>query len=235
MEHYQWFFLTQNLGNNAFTYNFRTPNAKLRVPPLISWSTKDLKIWSQIVFSEFDDHWNLKNYQGLEHFIKIKDSSVPIYIFDNHNHALYFRYLELQNQKKAQKSDFDLIHIDQHSDLNNNQNLLPNWDLDQVFNFVQDQCNVGNFIIPALNEGLINNMTQIRSEYKLLTFENPYKNYILDIDLDFRAEEMSIEKFNDTINKTKKLIPSAKVVTIATSPYFLSQERAIKLLHLILD
>ena len=78
-------------------------------------------------------------------------------------------------------------------------------------------------------------MTQIRSEYKLLTFKNPYKNYILDIDLDFRAEEMSIEKFNDTINKTKKLIPSAKVVTIATSPYFLPQKRAIKLLHLILD
>ena len=78
-------------------------------------------------------------------------------------------------------------------------------------------------------------MTQVRSEYKLLTFEYPYKNYILDIDLDFRAEEMSIEKFNDTINTTQKLIPSAKVVTIATSPYFLSQERAIKLLHLILD
>lgn len=235
MEHYQWFFLTQNLGNNAFTYNFRTPNAKLRVPPLISWSIKDLKIWSQIVFSEFDDHWNLKNYQGIEHFIKIKDSSVPIYIFDNHNHALYFRYLELRNQKKAQKSDFDLIHIDQHSDLNDNQNLLPNWDLDQIFNFVQDQCNVGNFIIPALNAHLIKNMTQIRSEYKLLTFENLYKNYILDIDLDFRAEEMSIEKFNDTINKTKNLIPSAKVVTIATSPYFLPQEKAINLLHLILD
>lgn len=235
MEHYQWFFLTQNLGNNVFTYNFRTPNAKLRVPPVISWSIKDLKIWSQIVFSEFDNHWNLKNYQGLEHFIKIKDSSVPIYIFDNHNHALYFRYLELRNQKKDQKSDFDLIHIDQHSDLNDNPNLLPNWDLDQIFNFVQDQCNVGNFIIPALNAGLINNMAQIRSEYKLLTFENPYKNYILDIDLDFRAEEMSIEKFNDTINKTKKLIPSARVVTIATSPYFLPQERAIKLLHLILD
>lgn len=187
------------------------------------------------MFSELDDHWNLKNYQGLEHFIKLKNSPVPIYIFDNHNHALYFRYLQLRNQKADKKPEVDLIHIDQHSDLNDNKNQLPNWDLDQIFDFVQTKCNVGNFIIPALNASLIKDMTQIRSEYKLLNFENPYQNYILDIDLDFRAEEMSIENFDQTIKKVKTLIPCASVVTIATSPYFLPQQKAIDLLHLLLD
>ena len=100
---------------------------------------------------------------------------------------------------------------------------------------MQTKCNVGNFIEPALKANLISHMDQIRSEYKLLNYQNIHKNYILDIDLDFRAEEMSIEQFDETIKKTKSLILNAKVVTIATSPYFLPQEKAIQLLHILLD
>jgi hypothetical protein len=52
---------------------------------------------------------------------------------------------------------------------------------------------------------------------------------ILDIDLDFRAPEMSIEKYPETIKKAKNLISKSRVVTIATSPYFLNQRFAIKI------
>jgi len=52
--------------------------------------------------------------------------------------------------------------------------------------------------------------------------------------LDFRAPEMSIEKYSDTIEKTKELISKSKVVTIATSPYFFNQELAIKVCKEIL-
>lgn len=53
---------------------------------------------------------------------------------------------------------------------------------------------------------------------------------ILDIDLDFRAPEMSIEGYKKTINITKNLIKNSRVVTIATSPYFLDQNIAIKII-----
>ncbi|MBO4516378.1 hypothetical protein J5751_02905 [bacterium] len=39
---------------------------------------------------------------------------------------------------------------------------------------------------------------------------------------------MSIENYSETIEKTKELISKSRVVTIATSPYFLNQELAIK-------
>jgi hypothetical protein len=53
---------------------------------------------------------------------------------------------------------------------------------------------------------------------------------ILDIDLDFRAPEMSIDEYNKTINITRNLIQNSRVVTIATSPYFLDQNLAIKII-----
>ena len=58
---------------------------------------------------------------------------------------------------------------------------------------------------------------------------------ILDIDLDFRAPEMSIEKFDETIRITRQMIHDADLVTIATSPMFLDQSRALLLLHHLLD
>jgi len=54
---------------------------------------------------------------------------------------------------------------------------------------------------------------------------------ILDIDLDFRAPEMSIEKYEETIKKTRALMEEASLITIATSPYFLDQNIALKILH----
>lgn len=46
---------------------------------------------------------------------------------------------------------------------------------------------------------------------------------------------MSIEQFEKTIQITKELIKKAKIVTIATSPYFLDQNLAHSLLKLILS
>ncbi len=60
-----------------------------------------------------------------------------------------------------------------------------------------------------------------------------YENYIFDIDLDFRAPEMGISNFEQTIKNTKNLISSAKMVTIATSPYFLDQKQALELIKLL--
>jgi len=41
---------------------------------------------------------------------------------------------------------------------------------------------------------------------------------------------MSIEKYQKTIDITKNLIKNSRVVTIATSPHFLDQNLAIKIL-----
>ena len=58
--------------------------------------------------------------------------------------------------------------------------------------------------------------------------------YILDIDVDFWAPEMGIGEFDRTIQKTRQLIAGANVVTIATSPCFMDQERAVEIVRKLL-
>jgi hypothetical protein len=108
-----------------------------------------------------------------------------------------------------------------------------NWN--SICDFTHNCCNVGNFIFPALNSGLVSEVQQIRSEYALLHFHILEQDYIFDIDLDFWAEEMGIEALEATLEKVKNLISSAKLVTIATSPYFLDQFKALALIHQLLD
>jgi hypothetical protein len=59
--------------------------------------------------------------------------------------------------------------------------------------------------------------------------------YILDIDIDFWAPEMGIEEFDRTIQKTRQLIAGASMVTIATSPCFIDQERAVEIVTMLLN
>ncbi len=265
------FKITENVWNNVFCFD-ETKNPTIHLANLISINIEDfksnidkyLKLWQKIVFREkktinnknienSNSYSSLKNnikiikYKWLQNFIEIKWKNQTIYIFDNHNHALYFRYKEYFHWNIQKWSN--LIHIDQHTDMNNNkyfitsktkQSITP----ETIFKFTNNNCNVWNFIKPAIEEWLIWNITQINTEYCLLNIiestnsNSHYQksiftniNKILDIDLDFRAPEMSITNYRKTIEITKKLIQKSRLVTIATSPYFLNQNLAIKIIE----
>ncbi len=257
------FQITENVGNNVFCFD-KISNPKLYVPKLIKWNISDIKIWKNTVFRE-EKKWEIIEYKWLKDFIvissewnesrnllNISNKEIPplqskwqsIYIVDNHNHALYFRYKEYfaWNIKKW----IDLIHIDQHTDMNKLPPLLKGGrgdfkTLNGIFQITNYHCNVWNFIQPAIQDWLIFKIHQINTEYSLLNIplkrgtKGVQKNYILDIDLDFRSPEMSIQQYNKTIEITKKLIQNSRVVTIATSPYFLDQNLAIKILKDLLN
>ena len=211
--------LTGNIWNNQFCFN-QVENPKIWIADMIDWTVADLEIWDNPVFREMKN-WEVIEYKWLKNFIHIKNGNQSIYIFDNHNHALKYRI----NEYKLWNIPFwfDLIHIDQHTDMNQSEFELdlekPNLDVYNVWNFIQ----------PAIKSGLIKNVEQINTEYKLLNFKTDKNDLILDIDLDFWAPEMSIEKYSKTIEKAKNLILKSRVVTIATSPYFLANELAIEL------
>jgi len=93
---------------------------------------------------------------------------------------------------------------------------------------------VGNFLRYALESKHITEITQIRTEHSLLgedLYPKKGKDFILDIDLDFRDPKMGIMEYKKTIEITKSLISQAHFISIATSPYFLDQELAIRILH----
>jgi hypothetical protein len=56
-------------------------------------------------------------------------------------------------------------------------------------------------------------------------------NYILDIDIDFRVDK---EITPEEIHIIRKLMTQVKLVTIATSPYFIDQNKAIEIIKKLL-
>jgi hypothetical protein len=81
---------------------------------------------------------------------------IDAYLFDNHNHALYFWYLARKEGKIGNNNL--LIHIDEHSDMRDPENYISSDDsqiLEKVFDYVNFTLNVGNYIIPAQKEGIV--------------------------------------------------------------------------------
>lgn len=224
LEGYGGFWLPCWKGNAVFG------TQTLWVAPLSNGTWEDVKIGT---LPSFCVHEGDKDqiFYGLEEFLLFYWEWVPVYLFDNHNHALYFWYRELK--KWTFSKGIKLIHIDQHSDLGENWCVIEDEWLDSISLFVNEHCNVGNFIKPALASGLFVSCDQIRTEVGLFDYIPPEGDYVLDLDLDFWDEAMGIERFDLSFEKVRSLIRSAKILTIATSPYFLDPQRAIALLRKI--
>jgi hypothetical protein len=233
--------LKWNIGNNALSYDDRLSlsgiEPSLTIPWLIVWECIDAKIWESVVFEEVQDG-KVISCTGLENFVKIIDWEKEYVIFDNHNHALYF-WLDWYKRGLIKKW-CELIHIDEHSDLWANENVLDlekvseNWEY--AWEFTNFQCNVGNYIQPAIWCGLVGKMIRIENEFQIdeyMDYMLP-ENALLNIDLDIFAPDL------DHIDEAKKvrciqnLLKQAKFVTIATSPYFIEQWKALEKLHIIL-
>lgn len=230
--------LTEPLGNNAFAWQKREAlyghSPTLSIPSLIDGTLDDINLWEDIVFEEMEDGV-LRSCKGLQNFVRISESNQEILIFDNHNHALYF-WIDAVRRWIIEKW-FDVIHIDEHSDLWDNPHELQLeraiWDESYAWDFTNLYCNVGNYIQPALRCGLVANVIRIENEYQIDEYieYNPQENTILNIDIDIFAPELDhIPKWKK-IQIIKNLLKKVKYVTIATSPYFIDQWKAIQKLH----
>jgi len=242
-----WTYITEPIGNNEFHYTERIALwsvGKIFVPNLIQWTVADLEEGSEIVFEEVNEG-KLISCTGLKHFIKTSlfakegegDLWIPTYIFDNHNHALFFRYR--YSKQFEETKPFVVIHIDQHADTKENKNSFQatNASPQDVMNFTNYGCNVGNFLTSAKEAWIIEQIIQVRSQHTLHNIEaldfHTY-NYILDIDVDFR-EQKTDEEIETDIKIIRKLLDNVCLITIATSPYFMDQKKAIEIIKAILQ
>lgn len=234
-------YITQPIWNNAFSYNERIAlwsEGKLYIPSLIQDTVAELQQGSEICFEEVLNG-KLVSCTWLKNFLQTTFHDTPVYIVDNHNHALSFRHKHF-NTSTFQR--FNVLHIDQHSDIKPNSNvfLIPDlpagrqgsWlPIPKVEDFVNEKTNVGNFITAATNSWIVKDIIQIRTDYALEHFNIStlqHFNFILDIDIDFRQDkEMTVSD----IAIIQELMKKAELVTIATSPYFMDQEKAIILVQ----
>lgn len=231
MDLFQGFFLSSSSANMQFAH----PDQALRVAPLKSFSSQQ-EAFSHLqgeaqfpAFAEKGSDPKTEYFYGLKEFVHFSWNGIPVFIFDNHNHALFFRS---EYQRETQQT-LPVLHLDQHSDMNENMNTFKKEeksDRETVFDLAEHQCNVGNFIKPAIKSGIIKDVQLILTEYALEHIvTNLPEDYLLDIDLDFRAPEMGYH-LEEQLPSLKKLLTHARMITIATSPYFIDQKLAIELI-----
>lgn len=232
--------LTEPLGNNAFAWQERGVlygySPTLTIPSLIDGTLDDVKLWDDIVFEEIEDGI-LRSCRGLENFVRIMGTPEVI-VFDNHNHALYF-WLDAVRRWIIEPG-FDVIHIDEHSDLWDNSYEL---DLEKAiqdeqyaWEFTNLSCNVGNYIQPVLRAWLVKQVVRIENEYQIDEYMDytPESNTVLNIDIDIFAPELDHIPEYKKVQIIKNLLKKVKYVTIATSPYFIEQWKAIEKLENIM-
>jgi len=239
-----WSYLIWPRWNNALSYDERKSlgsNLKIFIPDLINfWQInsntelvevldKYLILWDEIVFEEVEEN-KLVSKKGLKNYLFFELNGTKYAIFDNHNVALYFIWeYFLETWEKL-----DLIHIDQHSDLWK-PDFIPERisSEEDLVNYTFTWTNVWNYLIPAQKLWFINQIYQVRTEYKLMQLAPDFVNWkILNIDLDFWSDDMATTR--ESLLRLKKLIPYAKLVLFATSPYFIDQNKAISLIKELL-
>ncbi len=233
----QAFYEKKAVSNNAFGFEKRE-NPCIRVANLIEGSVADVNISDETAFEDFDDDGNLISCKGLEHFVKcLYGKDVPVYIFDNHNHAFYFWAVNFSGRPSS------LLHIDRHKDSRQPESFMNRdviKDRSAVFTYTNTVLNVGNFVPAAVSAGIVDDVINVDSEESVTKWNDffgkdtrtekddaPEKDVILDIDLDFFAPEMDYIDNEKKLKLIKKLLPFSKLVTIATSPFFIDQTKAI--------
>lgn len=224
--YYQGFTISAPVGNNAFSFDLRDCKS-IEVPSLKSGIPSDLRLGPAIVFREVIDGVP-RDQRGLEHFLHFTSSGKQVFIFDNHNHAFFFWFYAAQVGHL--KPGGTLVHVDQHKDTR-----LPPHDLDcadpldisleTVFHYTNFVLNVGNFIPPALKAGLFSEVIMV--DHQDAFNQDIPAPFTLDIDIDIFAEVMGYIPYDVKIARIREWIRQAKVITVATSPYFIDQERAI--------
>lgn len=206
----------------------------LYVPNIVNWIIGDLEIWNKIVFEECDDVWEIISFKWLKNFIKTDIAWVPTYIFDNHNHAFFF-WNEAIIEWKI-KAWATLVHIDEHSDLAEpSEYLEKNTSLEEVFLYTNSVLNVGNYIKPAINSWIINKLIKVTSEEELdnllSEIEWEKNDIILNLDIDFFSPWMEYINYDKKKKLIQEVAAKSQLITIATSPFFINQKKAIEVIQ----
>ena len=230
------FYITTPVWNNAFSFETRT-NKKLFVPSLKEAKyLSEIELWNEIVFEDFDEDGALQSCFGLKNFykfnIKIGTKNIPLYLVDNHNHVLFFWYQALYDWI-LKVSGNNVLHIDEHADTRIPDPLISPMErgdvwktegVSYIFHYTNFVANVGNYMIPAQKEWLIWEIFQIRDEASL---ESNYNAQILNLDLDFFSPRFNYISYQKKKGFILKNIEKADIITVCTSPFFISQTLAL--------
>ncbi len=220
------------IGNNAFSYTRKPDRPELLSTPLREGLLNDLQVGSQVVFHDFDeDTW--VEHVGLKEGIFTNEYPIPLYVVDNHN--LAFWCWADAHQRGYLPMGSSLVHIDAHYDDRFPSSFAVDiQDMQDVERYTHQVLQIATFIQPALHHGLFEDVQYYveSSEFdQPLPDLLPGRQYVIDLDLDVFCDEMSHVQWKQKIEVMKHFLPQTCAITMATSPFFIDQQKAIDSAH----
>ncbi|MDP2690807.1 MAG: hypothetical protein U1C97_02580 [Candidatus Gracilibacteria bacterium] len=240
-------FLQPGVGNNAFSFSRKPDRKPLQITPLRQGSLDELRVGKHIAFQDFNgDEW--VECVGLESAILCLDFPIPIYVFDNHNYVFYAWAEARKNAKCKMKNEkgadywswsdrMTLIHMDEHFDAAVPLNVQVDLnDLNDVWRYTNEVLQIATYIKPALELGIFSGCLNFVESRHFEHLAPVSGDVVMNIDLDVFCDEMNHISWKQKIDVLRYYLPQMKLMTVATSPFFIDQENAILILHrLILE
>jgi hypothetical protein len=210
------------VGNNSFSY---ISGRELHIAPVCEFrGTDDIQLGSEIVFA---DEWDgkLQMHRGLKQILvgRTGRSGTPFYLCDNHNLVL-----EAWNLVKGYQPLLKLVHIDQHRDDAKFAGNMDNW---------LNESRICDYIDFAKSAEWIDKHHYSYTEsvdFDGGVPENRDERFILNIDLDIFAPDVTHISTESKIQLIYDLLPQTELITIAVSPGFIASERALPLAELMI-
>ena len=219
--------LSGPLGNNTFSCEKRVGG--LVVPACRAGGIHDVRMGTEVVFADVDERGRVVESAGLRSFIRTTWQTIPLVVVDNHNHVLPYWHEGIVSGILPRGCA--VVHIDLHSDLAPNPHFpweLLSDDSRAVERYTHFRTRVGDYIMPAMVSGCVSRVVRIQGESDMDAYVPPDVPYIANIDLDFFAPEMDYIDRAKSLPFVRNIARSARLITVATSPVFVSQTRALE-------
>jgi len=157
-------------------------------------------------------------------------------IFPHDTHHIFYEKIFFEVATSMTKKPYHISSLSKKLYFSNFELEIPSSPIEQndfiawiYTNFV---LNVGNFIPPLLETNIFQSYYCVDSSYALEQITTiDLSNMVLDLDLDFFSKDMDYISFQKKKKILKKLIQQSKLITIATSPYFIELEDCKKVLY----
>ena len=240
-------------GNNEFSFDQRKEKT-IFVPAIEEGDLQSIEESEKFSFIEIAENGMECSCKGVRRFVRNKNK----FIFDNHNHCYFFYKAFLKEQgldrlnfvhidqhkdmrrpsKTLEEYSFAIndlkeeflsigVSADQYESLRSLNMFL---EVAPWFLYTNKILNVGNFIVPLVEEKKIGSLYIVDSQYTMENLPPELGSYVVDLDLDFFAEDMSYIDHKEKLNFVKKLIDGALAVFVATSPYFAAFDKCKEVL-----
>jgi len=167
-------------------------------------------------------------YFGLDKCQVMNLSGKPVYLFDNHNEMLY----PLVEINKVTGVVYDVVHIDAHPDdagfVDNKPIALS---LDTISEFIS-RTRISDFFDAISESNIISNIYRVTHSDSFEFFLPPEEPYILSLDIDIFGPEGGFCELEDRVRAIALAWSRADAVCIATSPGFIDQKYAQKIIEI---